>query len=164
MRADVLAREELRIRSQSETNEHNLARENVQAEIKAKNKQFKIQASDELQQQKLEMEMKLQIAQMELMERRELEFQQEKLREKDTTAKEMEARLLLETQLAEEKCKTLRLEYEAKFRRHELAVSEVNPDSRARIILRHRAKGTHTYRCTSTVHLQCSYTEFGTLL
>ena len=53
------------------------------------------------------------------MERRELEFQQEKLREKDITAKKMEARLLLERQLAEEK----RLEYEAKFRRHELAES-----------------------------------------
>jgi len=46
------------------------------------------------------MEMKMQIAQMELMERRELEFQQEKLREKDITAKEMEKRLLLERQLA----------------------------------------------------------------
>ena len=103
--------------------ELNLARDRVQAEIKAKNKQFKIQASDELQQQKLEMEMKLQIAQMELMERQELEFQQEKLREKDITAKEMEARLQLERQLAGEKCKTLRLEYEAKFRRHELAES-----------------------------------------
>jgi len=103
--------------------ELNLARDRVQAEIKAKNKQFKIQASNELQQQKLEMEMKLQIAQMELMERQELEFQQEKLREKDITAKEMEARLQLERQLAGEKCKTLRLEYEAKFRRHELAES-----------------------------------------
>ena len=38
----------------------------------------------------------MQIAQMELMERRELEFQQEKLWEKDITAKEMKARLLLE--------------------------------------------------------------------
>jgi len=55
------------------------------------------------------------------MERHELEFQQEKMREKDITAKEMEARLLLERQLAEEKCKTLRLEYEANFRSHELA-------------------------------------------
>jgi len=53
----------------------------------------------------------MQIAQMELMERRELEFQQEKLREKDITAKEMEAHLLLERQLVEEKRKTLRLEY-----------------------------------------------------
>jgi len=69
------------------------------------------------------MEMKLQIAQMELMERRELEFQHEKLWEKDITAKEMEARLLLERQLAEEKRKMLRLEYKAKFRRHEIAES-----------------------------------------
>ena len=60
---------------------------------------------------------------MELMERGELEFQQEKLREKDIMAKEMEARWLLERQLAEEKHKTLRLEYEAKFCRHELAES-----------------------------------------
>ena len=45
------------------------------------------------------------------------------MREKDITAKEMEARLLLERQLAKEKRKTLRLEYEAKFRRHELAES-----------------------------------------
>jgi len=80
IRADVLASEEL-----------NLAREKAQAEIKVRNKQFKRQASNELQQQKLEMEMKMQIAQMELMERRELEFQQEKLRAKDITAKEMEA-------------------------------------------------------------------------
>ena len=85
MRADVLAREEL-----------NLAKEKVQAEIKAKTKQFKRQAFNELQQQKYEMDMKMQIAQIELMERRELEFQQEKLREKDITAKEMEAHLLLE--------------------------------------------------------------------
>jgi len=47
-----------------------LATEKAQAEIKAKSKQFKRQASNELQQQKLEMEM--QIAQMELMEKREL--------------------------------------------------------------------------------------------
>jgi len=66
----------------------------------------------------------MQIVQMELMKRWELKFQQEKLREKDITAKEMEARLQLERQLAEEKCKTLRLEYEAKFRRHELAESQ----------------------------------------
>ena len=92
MRADVLAREEL-----------NLAKEKAQAESKAKTKQFKRQAFNELQQQKYEMDMKMQIAQMELMERRELEFQQEKLREKDITAKEMEARLLLERQLADEK-------------------------------------------------------------
>ena len=52
-----------------------------------------------------------------------MEFQREKMCEKDITAKEMEARLLLEKQLAEEKCKTLRLEYEAKLRRHELAES-----------------------------------------
>ena len=48
----------------------------------------------------------MQIARMELMERGELEFQQEKLQEKDITAKEMEAHLLLERQLAEEKRKT----------------------------------------------------------
>jgi len=63
------------------------------------------------------------LAHMELMERREIEFQQENLREKDITAKEMEARLLLERQLAEEKRKKLRLEYEAKFCRHEHAES-----------------------------------------
>jgi len=112
MRADALAREEL-----------NLAREKAQAEIKTKNKQFQIQANNELQQQKQDAEMKVQLAQMELMERREIEFQQEKMREKDITAKEMEARLLLERHLAEEKRKTLRLEYEAKFCRHELADS-----------------------------------------
>jgi len=95
----------------------------VQDEFIAKNKQFKIQANNELQHQKLDAEMKVQLAQMELMERCEIEFQQEKLREKDITAKEMEARLLSERQLAEEKRKTLRLEYEAKFRRHELAES-----------------------------------------
>jgi len=100
-----------------------LAREKAQAEIKARNKQFKIQANNELQHQKQDAEMKVQIAHMELMERRELEFQQEKLREKDITAKEMEARLQLEQQLAEEKRKMLRLEYEAKFRRHEIAKS-----------------------------------------
>jgi len=113
MRADGLAREELII-----------AREKSQAEIKAKNKQSKIQANNELQHQKLDAEMKVQIAQMELMERRELKFQQEKLREKDITAKEMEAHLLLERPLAKEKRKTLRLEYEAKFHRHELAESQ----------------------------------------
>jgi len=112
MRADVLAREEL-----------NLAREKAQAEIKARNKQFKIQANNELQHQKLDAEMKVQLAHMELMEWREIEFQQENLREKDITAKEMEARLLLERQLAEEKRKKLRLEYEAKFCRHEHAES-----------------------------------------
>jgi len=123
MRADMLAREELHVRSQAETDERNLAREKLHAEIKAKNKQFKLQANNELQQQKQDAEMKVQLAQMELMERRELELQQEKLREKDITAKEMEARLLLERQLAEEKRNTLQLEYEAKFCRHELAES-----------------------------------------
>ena len=95
IRADDLARKELKI-----------AREKAQAEIKAKNKQFKIQANNELQRQKQDAEMKVQLAQMELMERHELEFQQEKMREKDITAKEMEAHLLLERQLAEEKRKT----------------------------------------------------------
>jgi len=123
MRADMLAREELRVRSQAETDERNLAREKLHAEIKAKNKQFKLQANNDLQHQKLDADTKVQLAQMELMERRELEFQQEKMREKDITAKEMEGRLLLERQLAEEKCKILRLEYEAKFHRHELAES-----------------------------------------
>jgi len=40
--------------------------------------------------------MKVQPVQMELMERCELEFQQEKMREKNIMAKEMEAHLLLE--------------------------------------------------------------------
>jgi len=123
VRADALAREELRVRSQAEADEWNLAREKAQAEFKAKNIQFRIQANNELQHQKLDAEMKVQLAQMEMMERREIEFQQEKLREKDITAKEMEVHLLLERQLAEEKRKTLRLECEAKFRRHELAES-----------------------------------------
>jgi len=39
---------------------------------------------------------------MEVMERRELEFQKEKMREKDISAKEMQARLQLERELAEE--------------------------------------------------------------
>jgi len=123
VQADALAREELRVRSQAEADERNLARKKVQAEIKARNKQFKIQANNVLQHQKQDAEMKVQLAQMELMKKREIEFQQEKMREKDITAKEMEARLLLERQLAEEKRKTLRLEYEAKFRRHEIAES-----------------------------------------
>jgi len=138
VRADALAREELRLRSQSEIDERNLARDKAQAEIKAKHKQFKIQSSNELQQ-------------MESMERWELEYQQEMLREEDITAKEMEARLQLEQQLAEEKHKTLRLEYEAKFRKHELAESRRLAPIPEHIRL--RARGTRTYRCTSTVHL-----------
>jgi len=84
------------VRSQAETDERNLAREKLHAEIKATNKQFKLQANNDLQHQKLDADRKVQLAQMELMERRELEFQQEKMREKDIMAKEMEARLLLE--------------------------------------------------------------------
>jgi len=97
-----------------------LAGEKRKPNLKLKIK-FKIQANNELQHQKLDAEMKVQIEQMEMMERREIGFQQEKLCEKDITAKEMDAHLLLERELAEEKRKTLRLEYEAKFRRHELA-------------------------------------------
>jgi len=123
LRSDALAREELRVRSQAEADESNLAREKAKAEIKPKNKQFKNQANNDLQHQKLDAETKVQLAQMELMERREIEFQQEKFRENDITAKEMEARLLLERQLVDKKRKRLRLEYEAKFRRHELAES-----------------------------------------
>ena len=48
MRADALAREEHCVRSQAEADERNLAREKGQAEIKAKNKEFKIQANNEL--------------------------------------------------------------------------------------------------------------------
>ena len=91
--------------------------------MKAKNKQFKILANNELRHQKLDAEMKVQLAHMVLMQKRELEFQQEKMREKDIMAKEMEAYSLLERQLAEEKRKTLRLEHEPKFRRHEIAES-----------------------------------------
>jgi len=96
---------------------------------------------------------------MELMERQKLEFQQEKLWEKDITAKEMEAHLLLERQLVEEKRKTLRLEYEAKFCRHEIAESR----RLAQIPERESSLGSEQ-RCTSTVHLQCTYAEPGTLL
>jgi len=151
MRVDVLVREEL-----------NLAREKTQAEIKARNKQFKIQANNELQHQKLDAEMNVQLAHMELIEWREIEFQQEKLRKKDVTAKEMEAHLLLDRQLAGEKHKTLRLEYEAKFRRHEIAESQ----RLAPIPERESSLGVEKsmYRCTSTVQLQCTYAEPGTLL
>jgi len=45
--------------------------------LKRINKQFKIQANNELQHQKQDAEMKIKLAQMELMERREIEFQQE---------------------------------------------------------------------------------------
>jgi len=59
----------------------------------------------------------MQIAHMEVMERREIEFQHEKMQEKETVAKDLQARLQLERQLAEEKQKNLRLEYEAKLRK-----------------------------------------------
>jgi len=74
VRADALAREELCVRSQAEADERNLSRQKAQAEIKARNKQFKIQANNELQHQKQDAEMKIQLAQMELMERREIVF------------------------------------------------------------------------------------------
>ena len=93
LRQESALREEKMWVDVSASEELNIAREKVQAEIKAKNKQFKRQASNELQQQTLEMAMKIQIAQMELMERWELESQQETLQEKDIMAKEMEARL-----------------------------------------------------------------------
>ena len=66
--------EELRVQAQAEADERNLAREKMQAEIKAKNKQIKIQANNEFQYQKLDADMKVQLVQMELLEKMSWNF------------------------------------------------------------------------------------------
>jgi len=68
--------------------------------------------------------MRTQISHIEAMERREAEFMVEKAKEKEHGTKEMQARMQLERELAEEKQKNLKLEYEAKTRRLESELRE----------------------------------------
>jgi len=63
--------------------------------------------------------MQTQISHIEAMERREAEFVVEKAKEREFVAQEMQSRLQLEKELAEERQKNLRLEYEAKIDRLE---------------------------------------------
>ena len=61
--------------------------------------------------------MRTQISHIEAMERREAEFLVEKAKEKEFMAKEMQALLQLEKELATERQKVLKMEYEAKTRK-----------------------------------------------
>jgi len=94
-----------------------------------------------------------------------MEFQKEKLREKDMSDKEMQARLQLERELAGKKCKTLHLEYEAKFRRHELEESRkmaTIPEREPSIGIEQRGPMCTSDGYTWTVYPPGTYTKHGT--
>ena len=76
-------------------------------------------AHSEIKKQRIEADMRTQISHIEAMERRDAEFVIEKAKEKELVASEMQARMQLEREFAEEKQKNLRLEFEAKTRRLE---------------------------------------------
>ena len=80
---------------------------------------MEISANSEIEKQRIEADMRTQISHIEAMERREAEFVIEKTKEKELVASEMQVRMQLERELAEEKQKNLRLEFEAKTRRLE---------------------------------------------
>jgi len=77
-----------------------------------------------LKKQRIEADMRIQISHTKAMERREAEFMVEKTKEKEFVTKEMQARIQLERELAEEKQKNWKLEYDAKTRRLERELKE----------------------------------------
>jgi len=84
----------------------------MQAELKRK--QIEANAANEIQKQQIEATMKMQIAHIEAMERKEAEVQIEKEKEKQFLATEMNAKAQLEIQLANECQEKLKMHYEAK--------------------------------------------------
>ena len=84
----------------------------MQAELKRK--QIEANAANEIQKQQIEATMKLQIAHIEAMERKEAEAQLEKEKEKQFLATDMNAKAQLEIQLANERQEKLKMHYEAK--------------------------------------------------
>jgi len=111
MRVDVLAREEL-----------NVAKEKEQAEREANNKQFKKRHPMSSSNRNWRWNEAADSSNG-INGKTGARVSTRKVVRKRHNCKKVEARLQLERQLTEEKCKTLRLEYEAKFRRHELAES-----------------------------------------
>jgi len=120
---EAARREEILCNAKSEVEQAALQREQaalqreqniVQAELKRK--EIETAAANEIQKQQMDVNLKIQISQIEAAERRECEFQQEKQKEKEIMAKEFNARMQVEKQLAEEKQKVIRLQYEAKLK------------------------------------------------
>jgi len=72
----------------------------MQAELKRK--QIEANAANKIQKQQIEATMEMQIAHIETMERKEAEVQIEKEKEKQSVATEMNAKVQLEIQLANE--------------------------------------------------------------
>ena len=84
----------------------------MQAELKRK--QIEANAANEIQKQQIEATMKMQIAHIEAMERKEAEAQLEKEKEKQFLATEMNDKVQLEIQLANKRQEKLKMHYEAK--------------------------------------------------
>jgi len=85
---------------------------------------MEISANREIEKQRIEADMRTQISHIEAMEIREAEFVIEKANEKELAVSEMQGCMLLERELAEEKQKNLRLEFEVKTRRLEMELRE----------------------------------------
>ena len=123
-RSNAFAREEVLLRTRSEAEQRNLTRERAYIDAELKQKQMEISAANEIEKQRIEADMRTQISHIEATERREAEFVLERAKEREFVAQEMQSRLQLEKELAEERQKNLRLEYEAKTRRLEWELRE----------------------------------------
>ena len=115
-RSNAFAREEVLLRTRAEAEQHNLTQERAYIDAELKRKQVDISANSEIEKQRIEADVGTQISHIEAMERREAEFMVEKTKEKEFVTTEMQARMQLERELAEERQKNLKLEYEAKTR------------------------------------------------
>ena len=99
-------------------------RDRAYIEAEFKRKQMEISANSEIEKQRIEVDMRTQISHIEARERREAEYMVKKAKEKEFVTKEMQACMQLERELADEKQKNLKLEYEAKTRRLERELKE----------------------------------------
>jgi len=108
-RSNAFAREEVLLRTRAEAEQRNLTREKAYIDAELKRKQMEISANSEIEKQHIEADMRTQISHVEAMERREAEFVIEKAKEKELVASEMQARMQLERELAEEKQKKFAL-------------------------------------------------------
>ena len=102
-RSNVFACEEVLLRTRAQAEQRNLTRERAYIDAELKRKQMEISANSEIEKQRIEADMRTQISHIEAMERREAELMVKKAKEKELVTKEMQARMQLERELAEEK-------------------------------------------------------------
>ena len=102
LREAAQKREEALARFRAKTEQTNLKCEQSYMQAELKRRQIEANAANEIEKQQIEATMKMQIAHIEAMERKEAEAQIEKEKEKQFLATEIKAKAELEIQLANE--------------------------------------------------------------